>query len=26
MSYPALCDRLVDLAIERHQRTRSYAF
>jgi D-alanine-D-alanine ligase len=26
LSYPALCDRLVDLAIERHQRARSYAF
>jgi D-alanine-D-alanine ligase len=26
LSYPALCDRLVALAIERHQRVRSYEF
>lgn len=26
LEYPALCDRLVALAIERHQRTRSYEF
>ena len=26
LSYPDLCDRLVDLAIERHQRARSYEF
>jgi D-alanine-D-alanine ligase len=25
-AYPALCDRLVQLAIERHQRARSYEF
>lgn len=26
LSYPDLCDRLVSLAIERHQRARSYEF
>ena len=26
LSYPDLCDRLVDLAIERHQLARSYEF
>jgi D-alanine-D-alanine ligase len=26
LSYPDLCDRLVTLAIERHQRARSYEF
>jgi D-alanine-D-alanine ligase len=26
LDYPALCDRLVALAIERHQRARSYEF
>lgn len=26
LSYPDLCDRLVGLAIERHQRARSYEF
>jgi D-alanine-D-alanine ligase len=26
ISYPDLCDRLVTLAIERHQRSRSYEF
>jgi D-alanine-D-alanine ligase len=26
LQYPALCDRLVTLAIERHQRARSYEF
>ena len=26
LEYPALCDRLVILAIERHQRARSYEF
>jgi D-alanine-D-alanine ligase len=26
ISYPDLCDRLVQLAIERHQRSRSYEF
>ncbi len=26
LSYPALCDRLVGLALERHQRARSYEF
>jgi D-alanine-D-alanine ligase len=26
LEYPALCDRLVTLAIERHQRVRSYEF
>jgi D-alanine-D-alanine ligase len=26
VAYPALCDRLVELAIERHQRARSYQF
>jgi D-alanine-D-alanine ligase len=26
LDYPALCDRLVALAIERHQRSRSYEF
>jgi D-alanine-D-alanine ligase len=26
LAYPALCDRLVRLAIERHQRFRSYEF
>jgi D-alanine-D-alanine ligase len=26
LEYPALCDRLVALAIERHQRARSYEF
>lgn len=26
VSYPELCDRLVKLAIERHERERSYAF
>ena len=25
-AYPALCDRLVQLAIERHERSRSYEF
>jgi D-alanine-D-alanine ligase len=26
LEYPALCDRLVALAVERHQRSRSYEF
>ncbi len=26
LEYPALCDRLVTLAVERHQRARSYEF
>ena len=26
LEYPALCDRLVELAIERHERTASYEF
>jgi D-alanine-D-alanine ligase len=26
LEYPTLCDRLVTLAVERHQRTRSYEF
>jgi D-alanine-D-alanine ligase len=26
IAYPALCDRLVELAIERHRRARSYQF
>jgi D-alanine-D-alanine ligase len=26
LQYPALCDRLVGLAVERHQRARSYEF
>jgi D-alanine-D-alanine ligase len=26
LDYPALCDRLVTLAVERHQRARSYEF
>jgi D-alanine-D-alanine ligase len=26
LSYPELCDRLVELAIERHQKNRSYEF
>ncbi|HXF32773.1 MAG TPA: D-alanine--D-alanine ligase family protein [Solirubrobacterales bacterium] len=26
LSYPDLCDRLVDLAVERHRRVRSYEF
>jgi D-alanine-D-alanine ligase len=26
VAYPALCDRLVDLAIERHRRARSFEF
>jgi D-alanine-D-alanine ligase len=26
LSYPALCDRLVALAVERHQRARTYEF
>ena len=26
VEYPALCDRLVQLAVERHQRSRSYKF
>ena len=26
LAYPALCDRLVELAIERHRRARSYEF
>jgi D-alanine-D-alanine ligase len=26
MSYPDLCDRLVELAVERHRRERSYRF
>ncbi len=26
LEYPALCDRLIALAIERHQRARSYEF
>ena len=26
LSYPDLCDRLVDLAVERYQRARSYEF
>ena len=26
LEYPALCDRLVQLAVERHQRSRSYEF
>jgi D-alanine-D-alanine ligase len=26
LEYPALCDRLVSLAVERHQRARSYEF
>jgi len=26
LAYPSLCDRLVTLALERHERTRSYEF
>ena len=26
IAYPDLCDRLVELAVERHQRARSYEF
>jgi D-alanine-D-alanine ligase len=26
LDYPALCDRLLTLAVERHQHTRSYEF
>ena len=26
LEYPALCDRLVNLAVERHQRARSFEF
>jgi D-alanine-D-alanine ligase len=26
LDYPTLCNRLVELAVERHQRTRSYEF
>ena len=26
ISYPELCDRLVKLAIERHEKSRSYKF
>jgi D-alanine-D-alanine ligase len=26
LEYPALCDRLIGLAVERHQRARSYEF
>ena len=26
LAYPALCDRLVELAVERHRRARSYEF
>jgi D-alanine-D-alanine ligase len=26
LDYPSLCDRLVRLAIERHERSRSYEF
>ncbi|HEY8779839.1 MAG TPA: hypothetical protein VIL93_08610, partial [Solirubrobacterales bacterium] len=26
IGYPDLCDRLVGLAVERHQRARSYEF
>ncbi len=26
LEYPALCDRLISLAVERHQRARSYEF
>ena len=26
LAYPALCDRLVQLAVERHRRSRSYEF
>jgi D-alanine-D-alanine ligase len=26
LDYPTLCDRLVNLAVERHRRTRSYEF
>jgi D-alanine-D-alanine ligase len=26
LDYPTLCDRLIALAVERHQRTRSYEF
>ena len=26
LEYPSLCDRLVDLAVERHHRARSYEF
>ena len=26
LDYPSLCDRLVDLAVERHRRARSYEF
>ena len=26
IDYPTLCDRLVTLAVERHQRARSYEF
>ncbi len=26
LDYPALCDRLITLAVERHQRARSYEF
>jgi D-alanine-D-alanine ligase len=26
LEYPALCDRLVELAVERHERSRAYEF
>ena len=26
LAYPELCDRLVELALERHRRERSYEF
>jgi hypothetical protein len=26
VSYPELCDRLVELAVDRHRRERSYRF
>jgi D-alanine-D-alanine ligase len=26
VSYPELCDRLVQLAVERHRQARSYEF
>jgi D-alanine-D-alanine ligase len=26
VSYPDLCDRLVQLAVERHERARSYEY
>ena len=26
LGYPSLCDRLVQLSLERHERSRSYEF